>query len=59
MLKNYVYCIFLPKMRVYRRDFDKTKYMFFWKKVSNIFGKEPATLSKKNLTVNLYTIKNI
>ena len=50
MLKNYVYSIFLPKMRLYRRDFDKTKYMSFWKKISYIFGKEPATLSKKNLT---------
>ena len=43
-------CIFQPKMSIYRRDFDKTKYMYqlikneknfdeynkIWKKVSNI-----------------------
>ena len=47
-------CIFLPKMSAYRKDFDKTKYMYFlikdekllekyneiWKKVSNIIKKE-------------------
>ena len=47
-------CIFLPKMRAYRRDFAKTKCMSFlikdekvivkynkiWKKVSNIIKKE-------------------
>ena len=52
-------------MSAYRRHFDKTKCMSFlikdekllqkyndiWKKVSNI--------TKKNLTVNLDTIKNI
>ena len=53
MLKIRPLCIFLPKMSVYRRDFDKTKCMSFliteekllekyneiWKKV-NIIKKE-------------------
>ena len=26
------FCIFLPKMSAYRRDFDETKYMFFDKR---------------------------
>ena len=47
-------CMFLPKMSIYRRDFDKTKcvslliknekllekYSEIWKKVSNIIKKE-------------------
>ena len=29
--KNRSFCIFLPKMSSYRRDFDETKYMYiFW-----------------------------
>ena len=27
MLKNEAFCIFLPKMTVYRKDFDGTKYI--------------------------------
>ena len=52
-------------MSIYKRDFDKTKCMYFlikdekylykynkiWENVSNIF--------KKKLIVNLYVIKNI
>ena len=47
-------CTFLPKMSVYRKDFDETKYMSFlikddelleayheiWEKVKNIIKKE-------------------
>ena len=28
-------CVMLPKMSAYRRDFDKTKYMSFLKKIMN------------------------
>ena len=29
--KNRPFCIFLPKMSSYRRDFDETKYIYiFW-----------------------------
>ena len=57
--------VFHPKMSRYRRDFDKTKCMSFLIKDENCqkniikFGKNSATLSKENLTVNLYTMKNI
>ena len=52
-------------MSVYRRDFDKTKCMSFLIKDENLlenkmeFGKKSATLSKKNFTINLYTMRNI
>ena len=58
-------CIFLPKVSAYRRDFDKTKYMSFlikdekWLEKYSEIWKKSATLSKKNLTVNLYTMKDI
>ena len=57
--------MFLPNMSAYRRDFDKTKCVSFFIKEENCqkytikFGKKSATLSKKNLIVNLYTMKNI
>ena len=54
VLKKRPLCIFLPKMRVYRKAFDETKYMSFlikdnellekyneiWKKLENIIKKE-------------------
>ena len=52
-------------MSSYRREFDRTKCISFLikdeKLLENIIrlGKKSATLSKKNLTVNLYTMKNI
>ena len=65
VLKKRPLCIFLPKMRVYRKAFDETKSMSFlikddellekyneiWKKLKNII--------KKNLIVNQYIMKNI
>ena len=58
-------CIFLPKMNAYRKDFDKTKCMSFLIKDENLLEKyneiwkKSTILSKKNLTVNLYKMKNI
>ena len=52
-----LWCIFLKKISAYRRDFDKTKCMSFM--IKDEFAKYSATLSNKNLTVNLYTKKNI
>ena len=57
-------CIFLPKMSAYRRDFDKTKSMSFLIKDGKLLEKynetsKKSATSKKNLTVNLYTMKNI
>ena len=46
-------CIF--KMCAYRRDFDETKYMSLLTK----FWKNIKIVSKKNLIVNQYTMKNI
>ena len=48
-------CIFCPKMIIYRRDFDKTKFMyfliknnlFFFEKYNEIWGKKLAILSKR------------
>ena len=65
MLKNRPSCIFLPKIRAYRRDFDETKYFSFlikncellekyneiWEKVSNGI--------KNEFNSDLYIIKNI
>ena len=51
-------------MRAYRRDFYETKYMSFLIKDDeliekyNKFWKELEIVSKKNLIVNLYTMKN-
>ena len=59
-------CIFLLNMSACRRDFDKTKIMSFLikdkklvEKYNEFCKKKSATLSKKNLAVNLYTMKNI
>ena len=58
-------CIFLPKMNAYRKYFDKTKCMSFLIKDENLLEKyneiwkKSTILSKKNLTVNLYKMKNI
>ena len=52
-------------MSANRRDFDKAKCMSFLIKDKkllekyNEIWKKSATLSKENLTVNLYTMKNI
>ena len=50
-------------MSAYRRNFDKTKCMYFLIKDENFLKKYKeiwsATSSKKNLTLNLNTIKNI
>ena len=65
MLKNRPLSIFLPKMSTYRKDFDKTKCMSFLIKDENLLEKyneiwkKSTILSKKNLTVNLYKMKNI
>ena len=37
--KNIALCIFCPKMIIYRRDFDKTKYMYFLIKDEKLFDK--------------------
>ena len=48
-----------------RRDFDKTKYTYFLVKDDellekyNKFGKKVKIVSKKNMIVNLCTMKNI
>ena len=61
-------CIFLPRMSTYRRDFDETKsislnylsvLMMNCQENTIKLGKKSATLLKKNLTVNLCTMKNI
>ena len=52
-------------MIAYRRDFDKTECIYFLLKDEkslekyNEVWKKSATLSKTNLTVNLYAMKNI
>ena len=53
-------------MSAYRRDFDKTKCMSFFMKDKNllekyneIWKKSQQHYQKRNLTVNLYTMKNI
>ena len=58
--------IFFPKMSTYRREFDKTKCVFFFirnekllEKYDEIWKKKSAKLPKKNLTATLYKMKNI
>ena len=57
-------CIFLPKMTVYRKDFDETKYISFLIKDNellekyNEIWKNLVMLSKKNLKVIWYIYKN-
>ena len=55
----------LLKMSAYRRDFDETRHMFFFikndkllKKYNEIWDKV-SNAAKKDLIVNLFTIKNI
>ena len=58
-------CKFLPEMGACRRDFNETKYISFLTKddelIENImkFEKKLKIVSKKNLIVNLETMKNI
>ena len=67
ILKTRPLCMFLQKMRAYRREFDETKYMsFLVRKVINYqknikqFGKKSEIASKENSYImNLYIIKNI
>ena len=57
--------IFLQKMAAYRSDFDETKYIYFLPEdhellvKSNEIWEELKIVSKKNLIVNQYTMKNI
>ena len=53
-------------MSAFRINFDKTKCMSFVIKdeklleiYKEMWKKKSATFSKKNLTINLYTMKNI
>ena len=52
-------------MTAYIKDFDETKYISFLIKndelleICNEFGKKSKIVSKNNLIVNQYTIKNI
>ena len=54
--------IFLPKMSAYRRDFNETKYMYFLIKDDELlemkFGRRLKIVSRKNLIVNQYAMKN-
>ena len=58
-------CILLPKTSVYRKNFDETKYISFLLKDDellekhNKIWKKLKIVSKRNLTVNQYTMKNI
>ena len=62
--KNKPLWVFLPEMSVYRRSFDKTKYMFLYTKDDELFEKYKEIWEnvknsiKKNLIMNLYTKKN-
>ena len=57
--------MFPEKKSAYRRNFDQIKCLSFFIKDKNCqnymmkFGKKLATLSKTNLTLNLYKMKNI
>ena len=57
--------MFLPKMSAYRGDFDGTKYISVLIKNYELLGKYKEIwnkfkiLSKKNLVVNLHTMRNI
>ena len=58
-----LYAYFFLRMSAYRRDFDKTKCMYFLIKDEKLLKKYKeiwsAASSKNNLTLNLNTIKNI
>ena len=57
--------MFLPKMSVYRWDFDEIKNMYFLVKDNELLEKYNETWKtvrnsiEKNLIVNLYTMKNV
>ena len=58
--------ILCPGLSIYRRGFNESKCKYFLIKEEKVFDKyneisekKLAISSKKNLTVNLYTIKNI
>ena len=38
-------CIFYTRTTIYKKDFDKTKFMHFWIKDENFFDKYNKTLS--------------
>ena len=52
-------------MSAYRKDFDETKYISFlikdddYQKITMKIGKKLKVVSKQNLTINQYTMKNI
>ena len=54
-----------PKMTAYRSDFDETKYIYFLLEDDELLEKyneiweKLKIVSKKNLIVNQYTMKNI
>ena len=58
-------CIYLPKMRAYRKDFDETKYNLFLIKDDELFkntikfGKTLKITSKKNLIENQFIMNRI
>ena len=58
-------CIYLPKMRAYRKDFDETKYNLFLIKDDELFkntikfGKTLEITSKKNLIENQFIMNRI
>ena len=65
VLKDRTFCIFVPKIRTYRKDFDERKQKAFLikddellKKYNEIWEKVKL-VSKKNLIVKQYTMKNI
>ena len=57
--------MFLPKMSVYRWDFDEIKNIYFLVKDNELLEKYNETWKtvrnsiEKNLIVNLYTMKNV
>ena len=44
-------CVFLSKVSAYRRDFDKTKYMFFFIKDKELLEKYHETWGKVSNTI--------
>ena len=54
-----------PKMTAYRSDFDETKYIYFLLEDDELLEKyneiweKLKIVSKKNLIVNQYAVKNI
>ena len=62
---NRAFCIFFPKMSAYKKDFDETKHKAFLIKDDELLKKyneileKVKLISKKNLILNQYTMKNI